>query len=79
MLSCIYCICARVLARSLFPEFRALARSDLLPVLCPVDFHLLKEVQLSQNVLDLQSLLGSADMAMHSPGSLYTNDLKNHF
>ena len=72
-------MCEFVLARSLLTELQALAQSDLLPMLCPGAFHIVREVQLSQHMLDLQSLLGSADVAMHSPGSLYTNDLNTLF
>lgn len=68
MLSCIYCMCEFVLAWNLLPEIRA--QSDLLPMLCPAAFHMLREVQLSPNMLDLQSLLGSAYVAMHSPYDL---------
>lgn len=44
-------------------------------MICPVAFYELRDVQLRQNVPDLQSLLGSADVAMHHPGSLHTNDI----
>lgn len=48
-------------------------------MLCPVAFHGLRDVQLSQNVPDLQSLLGSADVARHHPGSQHTNDFDIFF
>lgn len=44
-------------------------------MICPVAFYGLRDVQLTQNVPDLQRLLSSADVAMHHPGSLHTNDI----
>jgi len=72
-------VCEFALARSLLPELQAPAQADLLPMLCPAAFHMLTEVQLSQNMLDLQTLLGSADVAIHSPGSPNTNHLDTLF
>lgn len=53
-----------MLAWSLLPGLQALTQIDLLLRLCPAALHLLREDQLSQNMLGLKSTLGSADVAM---------------
>lgn len=72
-LSCTYCLCEFALAQGSLAGFQVRAQPDLLPVLCPAAFPVLREVQLSQNRLDLQSRFGNTDVAVHSPGSPYTN------